>query len=141
MVWKIFVKVTTYYMMKAMFLDAEAHSWITDWGPIVNTFVTILQWPGSRLIIFLYGEPYLFSLQDSSVRCMVFFFDSLITMNYWTIVFIMMLIYAIWDITSFYGHRKMKMLVRQVIREIEMEASDKESDEHIRIKSQIKRQG
>ena len=141
MVWKIFIKVTTYYVMKAMDMDAEAHSWITDWGPLVNTFVYFLQWPGSRLIIFLYGEPYLFFLRDSSVRCMVFFFDSLVGMNYWTIVFIIMLIYAVWDIVSFYGHRKMKMLVRQVIREIELEASEKEMDEKIRGKSKMKRQG
>ena len=94
MVWKIFIKVTTYYVMKAMDMDAEAHSWITDWGPLVNTFLYFLQWPGSRLIIFLYGEPYLFL-----------------------------------------------MLVRQVIREIELEALEKESDDQIRGKSKKTRQG
>ena len=118
MVWKIFIKLTTYYTMKAMEMDAEAHSWITDWGPLVNTFVYLLQWPGSRLIILLYGEPYLVFLRATSVRGMVFFFDSLIGLNYWTIVFIIMFIYAIWDIASFYGHRKMKMLGRQVIRKL-----------------------
>ena len=129
MVWKIFIKLTTYYTMKTMEMDAEAHSWITDWGPLVNTFVYLVQWPGSRLIILLYDEPYLVFLRATSVRGMVFFFDSLIGMNYWTIVFIIIFIYAIWDIASFYGHRKIKMLVRQVIREIDLELSEKESDE------------
>ena len=42
MVWKIFIKLTTYYTMKAMEMHAEAHSWITDWGPLVNTFVYLV---------------------------------------------------------------------------------------------------
>ena len=140
-VWKIFIKLTTYYVMKAMDMNTEAHSWITDWGPLVNTFIHILQWPGSKLILFLYGEPYLFFPQDSSVRSMVFFFDSLICMNYWTIVFIIMFMYAIWDIASFYGHRRMKALVRQIIKEIELEASEEDYDEQNKGKCEVKRQG
>jgi len=38
---KIILKVTTYTVLKADKMDEEAHTWITDWGPFVNPFISL----------------------------------------------------------------------------------------------------
>jgi hypothetical protein len=151
LVMKVFIKLSTYYMLKGREMEAEAHSWITDWGPLVNPFVNFVLWPLSRVIKFFYRldtpfwdsvyfeyilpmyilylqpfvEPPLFLLQDTSVRCLLFFFEFFNGMNYETMVFIIMFIFAIGDIASFYCHRKMKNLFK---KEIELETFEKEVD-------------
>ena len=39
---KIILKVTTYTVLKADKMDAEAHTWITDWGPFVNPVISLV---------------------------------------------------------------------------------------------------
>ena len=141
-------------MLKGRDMEDEAHSWITDWGTLVNPFINFVLWPLSRVLMFFYRldtsfwdsvyfeyilpmyifylqpfvEPLLFLLQDTSVRCLVFFFEFFNGMNYETMVFIIIFIFAIRDIASFCCNRKIKKLVRQIKREIELETLEKEVD-------------
>ena len=57
---KIFIKLTTYSMLKARDMEEEAHKWITDWGPIVNPFIDYVFLPVSRIVIFFLDDDYYF---------------------------------------------------------------------------------
>ena len=161
LVMKIFIKLTTYSMLKERDMEAEAHSWISDWGPLVNPFINFVFWPFSRLVTFFYHfnksfwddlyyeyilpiyilylqhlvEPPLYIIQDTSVRFMVFFYESLLGLNFGIVVFIIMFIFAIGDIASFYCHRKMKIMFRKVNREIELETLENEKEKNLKIEN------
>merc|ERR1711915_340190 len=129
---KVFIKVSTYYALKARDLNTEAYSWITDWGPLVNPFINFILWPFSRVVVFAYSlhspfwdwiyfqyivpfyylylqdmvEPPLLYVQDISVRIILWVFENLVSMNIGTVIFIFMILYGISDIISYYGKQK-----------------------------------
>ena len=61
---KIFIKLTTYSLLKARDMEEEAHKWITDWGPIVNPFIDYVFLPLSRIVLFFYNQMEAFSDDD-----------------------------------------------------------------------------
>ena len=148
---KVFIKVSTYYALKARDLNTEAYSWITDWGPLVNPFINYILWPFSRVVVFVYSfhspfwdwiyfhyivpfyflylqdvvEPPLLYAQDISVRIILWVFENLVGMNIGTVIFIFMILYGISDIISYYGKQKVNLLIKEM--QLEYEKKKKQS--------------
>jgi len=148
---KVFIKVSTYYALKARDLNTEAYSWITDWGPLVNPFINFILWPFSRVVVFAYSlhspfwdwiyfqyivpfyylylqdvvEPPLLYVQDISVRIILWVFENLVGMNIGTVIFIFMILYGISDIISYYGKQKVDLLIKEM--QLEYQKKKKQS--------------
>ena len=128
---KIFIKLTTYSMLKARDMEEEAHKWITDWGPIVNPFIDYFFLPVSRIVTFFYHqtepfsdnvyyvyilplynghiknllEPPLYLLQTMCFKIMIFnisVYETLICVDLGILVFLCFFLFAFGDIACFY---------------------------------------
>ena len=51
-IFKIFIKLTTYSMLKDKGMEEEASQWISDWGPLVNPFIDYVFHPVLRVFMF-----------------------------------------------------------------------------------------
>merc|ERR1711936_1081502 len=129
LVMKIWIKLTTYFMLKARDMEAEAYNWISDWGPLVNPFINFIFWPVSRLVVLFYEqtehfwnsvyfehllpiylyhiqhliEPPFFLLQDISVKLLTLTFsiyEALLCIDYWTLVFVVLFLFAVGETAS-----------------------------------------
>ena len=159
-VMKIFIKLTTYSMLKARDMEEEAYKWISDWGPLVNPFINYIFLPISRVVILLYQqaepfwdnvyygyvfplynyhirdlvEPPFYLLQDISVKILIFNFsvyETLICIDLGTLVFIFLFLFACGDIVSFYYTMEMRKLYRKVKTEMELESEEEQSFRYI----------
>ena len=147
---KIFIKLTTYSMLKARDMEEEAHKWITDWGPIGDPFIEYVFFSVSRIAILFFNqieafseydyyfingplyncyikyliEPPFFILQDISVKILIFdlsFYETFIRIDLGSLVFIFIFFCACRDIFCFYWKKKMKKIYRKVKNELELE--------------------
>ena len=56
-VFKIFAKLTKYSVLKSKGREAEANTWISDWGPLVNPFIDYFFFPVLKMI-YNFMKPY-----------------------------------------------------------------------------------
>ena len=150
LVFKIFIKLTTYSMLKARNMEEEANQWISDWGPIANPFIDYVFFPILHVFTFinyhmelftddiiddylfpLYGflKPFLDFLRDSCVKLLLFnisVYETMICVDLGTLVFILLFLYACADIVCFYWKMKMVKIYEKVKKDIEIEYGQEE---------------
>ena len=142
---KIFIKLTTYSMLKARDMEEEAQAWITDWGPIVNPFIDYVFFPVFKIFMFINSymdlitedaiydyiyplydlfEPVLTIIRDLSVKLMLFNFsvyETLVCVDLGTLVFIILFLCACGDILCWHWQARIMKIYRKVKRDVEME--------------------
>ena len=95
-IYKIFIKLTTYSILKDRGMEEEANQSLSDWGPIADPFIAYVVFPGLRLVmIFIYPieqftddiindylvplydilKPFLVLLRDLSSQLLLFHFS------------------------------------------------------------------
>ena len=160
-VMKIWIKLTTYSMLKARGQEIEAYNWITDWGPLVMPFVNWIFLPLSRLLLFFYEmtepfwvslyfenilpiylrhlqhlvEPPFYMIQDFSVAILISSFSifrAIQSIDWGTLVFVVLFLFACGESTSFYCKMKMRKMYRKLKKEIEMERLEIEEEQNLK---------
>jgi len=155
---KIFIKLTTYSMLKARDMEEEAHAWITDWGPIVNPFIDYIFFPVLRILTFLnqhmelftedvisdylfplydFFEPFLTIVRDISVKLMLFnlaVYETLVCVDLGTLVFVILFLCACGDILCWHWQAQVMKIYKKVKREVDREFGQ---DKPCRINTEI----